>query len=467
MSSVRDPTIDPLPSSPFGWPLSQEEEEFTLSQQVLHAVIDAAFPIPSDAEFEPEDEPQPIPADAELGSEDEPQHSDIAEPGSPVPSAPSRREIIEDHGSDAGSDSMAGLSSPPPVFEDEAEEYDSPPNNGDSSESDLTSVDGDDCNSNGARSSDGDDSEGSVKDFVRDDRLPSSSPPSLPSDEEEEAMFTQQSNATQDPADARVELMRAWFKPNDEWRPSRCGSSPTPSSPSPKRGRPDSDDEESGSDDGYVHRPTKRREEKKPKKGKGRQKPRRRSPSPSPGKGKGKGKGKERRRSPTPESAADEPAGAYQSPPSSPGFTGPFSVASTSERPMNTEPRRKSSVRFRPSIGAASSSSSSAEHVSALRVVCKVSTRHSGLRPLAKTHTSLDNPQWIHDDRSFEPLGPWTHQDSSAIQNPGLRLLQTRRLSDGTIQMRFFPAQWVSVWNLKLRRPVQPPQCPGCCDEAP
>ncbi|KAE8232063.1 hypothetical protein CF326_g2905 [Tilletia indica] len=435
---MSDP-IDPIPSSPFEWPSSPG---LTLSQQVLHAVIDAAFPIPSDAELEAGDDPFDEPED-DLAS-----NAAVRAESDAESDAENNTNEADASSDDASSDdAIEAIPSSQPIVEDEAEEYDAPPSDGDSSE--LSSIEGDDCRSEGDRSSDGNDSEGSIVNFVRDDRLLSSSPEPSASDEEEEAVFTQ-SQASQPRTDVRVELLRALVRPNDEWRPVDSSVSP-PSSPSPKRGRADTATDTDGeSEDGYVHRPTRRMrgENDSPldaSKGKGKGKgecsrrgkgkARRRSPSPKPKKH--KGKGKERHRSPTP---------IEDNPPSSPGFSGPFAIASTSARPMTSEPRRKASARFRPSIGGSSSSSNhSEENANMLRVVCK----------------------WIHDDRISEPLEAWTHQDPSAVQTPGLRLLQARRLSDGTIQLRFFPAQWVSTWCLKLRRSARAPECDGCCDEAP
>ncbi|KAE8219731.1 hypothetical protein CF326_g8889 [Tilletia indica] len=163
---------------------------------------------------------------------------------------------------------MPAVSSPPPAIDDEAEEHDSPPNDEDIS--DLTSVAGYECGSDESRSSDGDDSGRSVKAFVRDDRLPSpsqpSSEPSLAS-EKDEAVFAQHTQQTQEStSDARAEQLRAWYKPNGAWRPPCGGSASPPSSPSPnpslKRSRPDEDRDrgvtDDESDEGYVHRPTRR-----------------------------------------------------------------------------------------------------------------------------------------------------------------------------------------------------------------
>ncbi|KAE8195752.1 hypothetical protein CF328_g4337 [Tilletia controversa] len=397
MPFSTDP-VDPIPSSPFGWPSSQEE--LSLSQQVIHAVIDAAFPITDPNDDDPEGNTGPQP------------EAQYETPTTPTPATP-------------GSGDESGLSSPPP-FDDEAEEYDSPPRDDDSS--DLFSIDGDDCRSEGVRSSDSYDSAGSLAAFVRDDQVPVSSPRTSASDEEDEAVFTQQSQATVCPTtDARDELLRALLKPNGAWRPPRGDSVTPPSSPSPKRGRSDaSTDDET---DAENTRPSTRRRQgerdvQKPafsKKGKGKQ---RRSSSPSTGRG--KGKGKQRNRSPIP---ADGNSTARRSAPSSPGFEGPFApltastVASTSALPMAAfEPQKKETAKT--------------------RVVCK----------------------WVHDDRSTEPLEPWTHGQSDASAQ-GYRLYQARRLSDGAVQVRFFPTQWVPTWRLNLRRPVVPPTCDGCCEE--
>ncbi|KAE8210013.1 hypothetical protein CF327_g6064 [Tilletia walkeri] len=374
MPSMFDP-IDPIPSSLFEWPFSPG---LTLSQQFIHAVIDAAFPIPSDAELEVDDDPFDEPKDdlasnaaveAESDTENDPDEADVS-----------------------SNDATEAIPSSQPIIEDEAEEYDAPPSDGDSSE--LLSIEGDDCRSERARSSDGNDSEGSITHFVRDDRIASSSPEPSASDDEEEAVFTQ-SQASQPRTDVRAEIFRALFRPNDEWRPAASPHSTT-SSPSPKRGRVDpATDNDAESENGSIHRPARRMrgDEDGPfacikgkctREGKG--KARRRSPSPKSRKH--KGKGKERQRSPTP---------VEDNPPSSPGFSGTFDIASTSARPMTTEPRRKSSVGFRASIGGCSSSSKHTDaNTKMLRVVCK----------------------WIHDDRVSEPLESWTHQNPSAVQTP-------------------------------------------------
>ncbi|KAE8249501.1 hypothetical protein A4X13_0g5188 [Tilletia indica] len=83
MPSMLDP-IDPIPSSQFEWPFSPG---LTLSQQVIPAVIDAAFPIPSDAEPEADDDPFDKPEDdlvsnaaveAESDAENDPDEADVS-----------------------------------------------------------------------------------------------------------------------------------------------------------------------------------------------------------------------------------------------------------------------------------------------------------------------------------------------------------------------------------------------------
>ncbi|KAE8183185.1 hypothetical protein CF328_g8268 [Tilletia controversa] len=121
-----------------------------------------------------------------------------------------------------------------------------------------------------------------------------------------------------------------------------------------------------------------------------------------------------------------------------------------------------------PDVSLASSSSSSFSSSTAPSSASSASSSSPSKR--IRFNPSEDNPdvvyEWIHDDRSDEPLLPWRHDDVGKTRADGPGLFPARRLSNGEVQIQYFPKFWSPCWRLSLRRAASAPVCPGYCQQA-
>ncbi|KAE8240504.1 hypothetical protein A4X03_0g8505 [Tilletia caries] len=112
-----------------------------------------------------------------------------------------------------------------------------------------------------------------------------------------------------------------------------------------------------------------------------------------------------------------------------------------------------------PDVSLASSSSSSFSSSTAPSSASSASSSSPSKR--IRFNPSEDNPdvvyEWIHDDRSDEPLLPWRHDDVGKTRADGPGLFPARRLSNGEVQIQYFPKFWSPCWRLSLRRAARAP----------
>ncbi|KAK0521728.1 hypothetical protein OC842_006690 [Tilletia horrida] len=319
-------------------------------------------------------------------------------------------------------------SSPPGYPSDEAEEHDSLPE--DSSQSESSSVDGDDLAEPEQPSSDGPDDGADLLDFVV-AAVPSDSEDEDTSDEEEEAQWTQDTDVSIGGGDAVLEQQMAEMDPDGEFVP--LGGMPVGDLPEENAGAGDDDDEQDADDQGDGEEVGVGNDDDVD------------AGHEAENDDDGVGQGVAIDEGPVVnEEVGQEADGAAEE--TDDEDDSDFEIvrvisgkrsASEDPDPHQADPAQPAKKPKMPAIETKWITITG-------RVVCK----------------------WMHDDRDAEPLQPWKHNE----ENLSLTLMRghadfypARRLSNGLVQIEVVPSTWIPVYERKLRRDVTPPSCDDCC----
>ncbi|KAL9937007.1 hypothetical protein V8E36_004242 [Tilletia maclaganii] len=93
----------------------------------------------------------------------------------------------------------------------------------------------------------------------------------------------------------------------------------------------------------------------------------------------------------------------------------------------------------------------------------KLNSEHLKLEMITVTLNTHAICQWMHYDRGLEPLSEWRHDDPLAPVKRGHGLIPARRLANGLIQLWAFGDIWLTKDKVTHQRDPEPPTCDGCC----